>query len=390
VASERIQRQIDRLLTNGSWPTVDSRARSVLAIDPANSAAVAYLAAADRALNGSIPAAKGVSTTSNQLSKIFSRSNDAIFVVDPPRDEILDVNPRACEMLGYTREELLSIGVSAIHPDEMPKFLSFANSVYLDQNGWTDELTCLTKTGEVLPTEISASMVEFDSKPCLVAIVRDITERKHTEEALRQSEERYRDLYEHTPVMMHSIDIDGRLISVNDYWLEALGYERTEVMGRRSTEFLTEASRRYAFEIALPDFMRTGVAKVVEYQMEKKNGEVMDVLLSGISIRNQSGEFECSQVFIIDVTEQKRAEETRRQLAIVEERNRIALEIHDTLAQSLMGIVMQVEAVGALMSEAPEAARTKIELAGNLARESVETPFAAGIEPFRARSAAAR
>ena len=379
MVSERIQRQIDRLLdqaeeavTNGAWSTVDSRAQSVLAIDPANSDATSYLAAADRALNGSTPAAKGDSTTSDQLAKIFSRANDAIFVLDPPRGKILDVNPKACDMLGYSREELLSIGIFAVHPGEMPMFLSFTDSVYGDQYGWTDEITCYTKTGEEVPTEISASTVELDNRPCIVAIVRDITERKHADEALRQSEERYRDLYQLTPVMMHSIDREGRLVSVNDYWLEALGYQPREVYGRRSTEFLTEASRRYAVEVALPEFMRTGLARDVEYQMVKKNGEVMDVLLSGISKKDQSGEMEYSQAFIVDVTEQKRTEETRRQLAILEERNRIAREIHDTLAQSLMGILMQVEAAGELMGDASEAARTKIELAGNLARESVE------------------
>ena len=71
-------------------------------------------------------------------------------------------------------------------------------------------------------------------------------ELKRAEEALRKSEERYRDLYEQTPVMMHSVDSEGRLVSINDYWLEVLGYERSEVIGRPPTEFLTEASRRYA------------------------------------------------------------------------------------------------------------------------------------------------
>ncbi|MCI0781930.1 MAG: response regulator [Chloroflexi bacterium] len=210
-----------------------------------------------------------------------------------------------------------------------------------------------------------------DRRQRMFANDRDISERKCAEEALPQSEERYRDLYEHTPCMMHSIDSEGSLIYVNDYWLELLGYERSEVIGRRSTEFLTEASRLYAVEAALPEFMKTGVASEVEYQMVKKNGEVMDVLLSGVLQRDQSGEIEYSRAFIVDVTERKRAEETRRQLAVAEERNRMAREIHDTLAQSLTGIVMQIEAAGELMGKAPEAARAEIESAHYLARESL-------------------
>ena len=102
-------------------------------------------------------------------------------------------------------------------------------------------------------------------------------------EALRESEERFRSLYENTPVMMHSIDHEGRLVSVNNYWLETLGYERADVLGRQSTDFLTEASRRHAVEVTLPVFLKTGVARDVEYQMVKQSGEVIDVLLSANS-----------------------------------------------------------------------------------------------------------
>ena len=105
-------------------------------------------------------------------------------------------------------------------------------------------------------------------------------EGKHSEEALEDGEELYRSLYENTPVMMHSINREGRLIYVNNHWLKTLGYQRSEVIGRRSTDFLTDASRRYAIEVKLPEFFETGYIKDVEYQMVKKNGHVIDVLLS--------------------------------------------------------------------------------------------------------------
>jgi len=311
--------------------------------------------------------------TDDRLSKIFSRSNDAIFVVDPPRDEILDVNPRACDMLGYTREELLSIGISAVHPEEMPKFLSFANSVYLDQYGWTGELTCLTKTGQVLSTEISASTVELDSRPCIVAIVRDITERKRAEEALRESEERYRSLYQNTPVMMHSIDLNGRLVSVNDHWLKVLGYTRSEVIGRKSIEFLTEASRIYATQVVFAEFFEGGgVTQDIQYQFVKKNGEVLDVLLSFVAERTESGKIYRLSCFIIDVTDKKKAEEAFREAAALAERNRLAREIHDTLAQSLMNMTIQLEMADLLLNKEPEAARKELQSAQHLARECLE------------------
>ena len=80
---------------------------------------------------------------------VFDHSNDAIFVIDPEEDCIVDANPRACAMLGYTREELLCLPISAIHPSEMAVLQAFAQSVFDNGRGWTNELSCQTKLGEL-------------------------------------------------------------------------------------------------------------------------------------------------------------------------------------------------------------------------------------------------
>ena len=89
-------------------------------------------------------------------------------------------------------------------------------------------------------------------------------DRGHTGQGRKVDEEPYRSLYECTPAMMHSIDRKGRLVRVNNQWLKVLGYKRAEVIGRRSTDFLTDASRRFAIEVALPEFYRTGIASNVK------------------------------------------------------------------------------------------------------------------------------
>ncbi|MEM9978469.1 MAG: PAS domain S-box protein, partial [Cyanobacteria bacterium P01_D01_bin.2] len=119
-----------------------------------------------------------------RLRRIFNASNDAIFVIDPSSDRILEANPQASRLLGYSREELLqSVRISTVHPQEMHQLLAFSKSVLAKGQGWTDQLTCLTKSGNRLPAEISASTLEFGGRLCLVAIVRDISDRKRAEQA---------------------------------------------------------------------------------------------------------------------------------------------------------------------------------------------------------------
>jgi PAS domain S-box-containing protein len=126
--------------------------------------------------------------------------------------------------------------------------------------------------------------------------------------ALAQSEARYRMLAEQAPVMMHSIDPSGHICSVSDLWLATLGYQRDEVIGRPSTDFLTEASRDHARDVVLPDYMRTGVCRDVPYQFVKRNGEVIDILLSAVAERDAAGEVLRSIAVLVDVTERRRAE----------------------------------------------------------------------------------
>ncbi len=109
-----------------------------------------------------------------------------------------------------------------------------------------------------------------------MSIMVDVTERKRAEEALRAGEERYRSLYNDTPALMHSFDGDMRFISVSDYWLRVFGYERSEVIGRPLTDFVTEASRQLIAE-EIPYFLSTSVVNAAPRQFVKKNGEIMDV-----------------------------------------------------------------------------------------------------------------
>jgi PAS domain S-box-containing protein len=140
----------------------------------------------------------------------------------------------------------------------------------------------------------------------------EISKREAAEKELRRSEERYRFLYHNTPALLHSIDSEGRLISVSDYWTEALGYEAEEVIGRKLTEFLTPESKRNAEENTMPQFFDKGQAKDVSHRFVKKDGEVVEVLLSAIAEKDTKGNIVRSLAVLSDVSALKRIEEELR------------------------------------------------------------------------------
>ncbi len=147
----------------------------------------------------------------------------------------------------------------------------------------------------------------------LLGITRDISQRRQAEEALIQSRERFRALYDETPIMLHSIDRNGVLVDVNQHWLTTMGYARDEVLGRKVVEFYTQTSRQYALEEVQPAFFRDGICADIPLQFVKKGGEVIDVLLSASGERDAAGLVIRSRAVIQDITERKRAEEAIRQ-----------------------------------------------------------------------------
>jgi len=126
-----------------------------------------------------------------------------------------------------------------------------------------------------------------------------------------------------TPAMLHSINKEGRLISVSDAWLAKLGYTREEVIGRPSSDFLTPESRAYAIKEVLPAFFKSGRIDDAEYQMVCKSGQIIDVLLSAVLDDSSPEIGGVSLAVVTDVTALKTVE---RQLAVSEARYRGLVE----------------------------------------------------------------
>jgi PAS domain S-box-containing protein len=179
-----------------------------------------------------------------RFRKVFTYSNDAIFVIDPEEDKIIDVNPKATQMLGYSKEELLSLPITAIHPNEMPLLLEFAKNVFEKGNGWTNELTCLTKSGNFLPAEISASVIEISGKSFMIALVRDISKLEKIEKALRESENRLSRILESAMDAIVTVDTKTEVKLFNEAAESVFQVPVSEAIGQSFDRFLSEEFRK--------------------------------------------------------------------------------------------------------------------------------------------------
>ena len=98
-------------------------------------------------------------------------------------------------------------------------------------NGRTDELTCTTKTGEVIPADISASAINIEGRDCIIAIVRDISKRKRTEEALRETTQTLQALIQASPLPIIARDRDAKVKMWNPAAERIFGWSEEEVLG---------------------------------------------------------------------------------------------------------------------------------------------------------------
>ncbi|MDI3283612.1 PAS domain S-box protein [Polyangium sp. 15x6] len=236
------------------------------------------------------------------------------------------------------------------------------------------ETTGIPLDGEILALEVVRRALvrhvlasgELAVGSAAASFVEDVVERVSTSLArqsvaalgqTRHALEHHDWMFQNLPTIMHSIDAEGRISAVNDRWIEAMGYTRDEALGRRSTEFLTPASARYAREVVLPAFFETGRCDNVLYQFVRKDGSLLDVMLSAIADRDDAGNVIRSQAVLTDVTERLAAERAAQAAAAQEETIRAQREMLRAISTPLVPLgdgVLLMPLVGTMDSTRAE------------------------------------
>jgi PAS domain S-box-containing protein len=115
------------------------------------------------------------------FTELFEQSPEPAYVIDPAADRILAANLAGCAMLGYTHEELLRTPVSQIHPAERSQMSDFLQRVLSEGQASTIKLTCRTKIGTFLPTEMSLHAFENGGRLRILGLVQDRSEHRQRE-----------------------------------------------------------------------------------------------------------------------------------------------------------------------------------------------------------------
>jgi PAS domain S-box-containing protein len=193
-------------------------------------------------------------------------------------------------------------------------------------------------------------------------LIAEIRQRRRTEEGLRASEAGYRRLYNRTPMALHSVDAQARLIDVNDTWLAMFEYARNEVIGRSPVDFMTRDSAAQYRDWAWPEMLASaGQLKVADYQFVTRSGRVFDGRLAA------SGEFDAngfvrSWAALADVTAEKQADREYRQAQRMDAVGQLTAGIAHDFNNLLTAVLGNLE----LLSKRPlqDAVRTERLIAG--------------------------
>ena len=249
---------------------------------------------------------EAVKKSEERYRALFEQANDGIILSDE-NDRILDANQHMCNMLGYTREDLLTMRISDLHtPDiRVPERLVVQDEFKL-HGGNPFESIDIHKDGTEIPVEVTTSRLTDE---LFLSIVRNITERKQVEQALQESEEKYRTILETMEEGYYEVDLTGSLTFVNDSFCRIWGYPRHELIGMNNRDYCTPKESHRVFKIFNRIFQTGRPERVLNYEIIRKDGQKRTAETSASIRLDHSGRAIGFCGVVRDITERKRSEQ---------------------------------------------------------------------------------
>jgi PAS domain S-box-containing protein len=244
------------------------------------------------------------------LVRLTNSMWDAVLSVRMP-ERVIEWANDSFRLIGYEPEECVGRTTEFLYSDRN-EFLDFGNKLKKAFRAGKDilhaEQSLRRKTGEVFPAEITTTIFKERGEVAHVtSIVRDITERKRAEKVLRDSEERYRSLFERVPVGLYRTTLEGQILDINPALLEMLGFpDRETALAVNVADGYANPEDRTRWQ-ALMD--REGVVRDFEAQWRRHDGTIIWVKESARAVRDAEGQVLYYEGAVEDITERKRTEE---------------------------------------------------------------------------------
>lgn len=243
---------------------------------------------------------------------IFNKSSDGIVIHDP-EGNLVEVNSVLSERLGYSRDELIGKNLSFIDSPKAYKNLPEATKNLQEYGHVLLESEHVRKDGGVVPVEVHATLIDYMNKPAVLSVVRDISERKSSEQALQEAEELYHTMFDISPVGIVIINPEtGKAVEFNRISHEKLGYSAEEFSRLQIGDYEVHESDEET--AAHMEALKNGKAEVFETQHRTKNGEILDVIVS-VQLIEVKGKPHLFSIFH-DVTSMKEYEKVLKMLSL--------------------------------------------------------------------------
>ncbi|MCD6162936.1 MAG: PAS domain S-box protein [candidate division Zixibacteria bacterium] len=247
---------------------------------------------------------------SEQYHSIFQSVNDGLLIYNL-NGKIIEANSAACKIYGYSHQEILSLsGKDIAHPEYNHIFENFFRQT-IDKGQFCCESVDISKDGSFINIEVHGTSFNYHGKPHLLAIIRDITERKKAEATLKEKERHHRRIIETMNDGFGVQDINGNLTYVNDKLCIMLGYNRDELIGHQVKEFLDNNNQNiYQAQNAMQDCIGRHPYELVWTTKDKHR---INTIISPAPLFDAEGKFTSNFAVITDITNRKKAEKALRE-----------------------------------------------------------------------------
>jgi PAS domain S-box-containing protein len=253
--------------------------------------------------------------------RLLSQHARDIVLFIRPDGRIVEANPAAVAAYGYDREELLTRTIFDLRAPGTAGAIP-AQLFQADTRGITFETVHRRKDGSTFPVEVSSLGADVGGERLLMSIIRDASERKRAEEALRESEARFRDLFENANDVIYTLDLEGRITSTNKRAEQTFGYTREEALGRSAADLVLPEYHARMYDALRRKLAGDESPTTYELEVLTKDGRRVPLeVASRLIVRD--GRPAGIQGIARDVSERKRAEgavrSAREQLRVVTE-----------------------------------------------------------------------